>query len=146
MPTEYHSAMLGSELLSLLGDEERVLILRAKDGLPELTQALSAHQVNVTDLPLYETFDAGDNFEFSMELVKSGDFDFVTFTSPSTVKGFVQLFPELNFERIQAVCIGGQTEQAAKKFGMKTITAQKATLDSLVEAIIDTKDECQWNS
>lgn len=146
MPTEYHSAMLGSELLPLLGKDERVLILRAKDGLPQLTQALSAQQVNFTDLPLYETFDTGGNFEFSMELVNGGDFDFVTFTSPSTVNGFVHLFPELNFENIQAVCIGGQTEQEAKKVGMKTITAKKSTLDSLVEAIIDTKDEWKWNS
>lgn len=146
MPTEYHSAMLGSELLPLLGKDERVLILRAKEGLPELTQAFIAKQVNFTDLPLYETTDAGGDFEFSMELVKSGDFDFVTFTSPSTVNGFVHLFPELNLESIQAVCIGGQTEQAAKKAGMKTITAKIATLDSLVEAMIDKKDEFQWNS
>ena len=57
------------------------------------------------------------------------------FTSASTVKGFVGSAPGADLSGVRAVCIGRQTEAEAKKHGMKTWTAEKATLDSLCEKL-----------
>ena len=38
---------------------------------------------------------------------------------------------------VLAACIGKQTEQEARRFGMRTITAREATLDALIERIVE---------
>ena len=39
--------------------------------------------------------------------------------------------------RLTAVCIGHQTEKAAREAGMKTVTAKAATLEALVQAVAE---------
>ena len=56
------------------------------------------------------------------------------FTSASTVRGFKAAMPGL--EVPCACCIGVQTAEEAKRAGFKNIvTAKKATLESLTEAL-----------
>ena len=64
----------------------------------------------------------------------------VTFTSASTVTGFVSALGEdTDYSLITAACIGKQTEAEAKKYNLHTITAEKATLDALIERITEEK-------
>ena len=102
-------------------------MLRAKEGSPELTAELAALKINFTELPLYETI-----YERA-EIIPQGA-DTAVFTSASTVRGFKAAMPELEIEC--ACCIGEQTAAEARRAGFKRIiTAQKATLESLINTL-----------
>ena len=59
--------------------------------------------------------------------------DGVFFTSSSTVRGFVSMFPDTDFTKVQALCIGEMTAREALKYGMQIRIAKEATVESLVE-------------
>ena len=67
--------------------------------------------------------------------MESNPFDLAVFTSASTVKGFTESLKGMDFTKVNAVCIGKQTQAAAEQYGMKTWTASKATLKDLVECV-----------
>ena len=102
-------------------------MLRAKEGSPELTAALAKEKINFTEIPLYETI--YEKTEFVPH-----NADTAIFTSASTVRGFKAALPDLKIEC--ACCIGEQTAAEARKAGFeKVITAQKATLESLIDIL-----------
>lgn len=111
------------------------MIPRAKEGSKQLLLEIAKRtEAEVTDLPVYETV-----YEPARFLPEH--MDMAVFTSASTVRGFAQAvsqqsgnFPDIS--NIYAVCIGRQTEAAARELGMNTITAKEATIDSLVECCI----------
>lgn len=59
----------------------------------------------------------------------------VTFTSASTVRGFVKSLPNTDFSRMLGCCIGRQTAAEAEKYGIPLRIAQKATMESLIACI-----------
>ncbi len=138
MPKVYCGKELGYELLKHIKNNEKVLIARAKDGDKAILDILK--NKNVKDLPIYETiYEEASfiNYDFDYE-------DIVTFTSASTVKGFIKAVKSYNldYSKIRAICIGKQTEEEAKKHNFKTFVSDKATLYSLVDKVIDvTKKE-----
>ena len=70
------------------------------------------------------------------ELLAQGAVDVVTFTSASTVQGFVESLPEgTDFTGFTALCIGPSTEKAAKAAGMRTLTAANATIDAMLTTL-----------
>lgn len=73
-------------------------------------------------------------------LLIKGKVDVVTFTSPSTVKNFVALFPNHHVKTLlqntKIAVIGPVTESAVENSGFKVdIVAEKSTVESLVLAI-----------
>lgn len=137
MPKVYSSKELGYELLKNIEDKEKVLIARAKDGDKAILEVLK--DKNIKDLPIYETIYQEAkfiNYDFDYK-------DIVTFTSASTVKGFVQAVKSYNLDytKINAICIGKQTEEEAKKHNFKTFVSDKAMLDSLIHKIIEISDK-----
>ena len=126
MPEVYDGLHLARGLAEL-AKAAPVLMLRAKEGSPELTAELAALKINFTELPLYETI-----YERA-EIIPQGA-DTAVFTSASTVRGFKAAMPELEIEC--ACCIGEQTAAEARRAGFKRIiTAQKATLESLINTL-----------
>lgn len=59
------------------------------------------------------------------------------FTSASTVRGFVEATPGLDYTKVTAACIGKQTAAEAKGYGMQCYMAKTASMDSLVELIVE---------
>lgn len=60
--------------------------------------------------------------------VESGAAGIVTFTSASTVKGFVASVGEdADFSRMVGACIGAQTAAEARKHGIPAAVAREAT-------------------
>ena len=126
MPEVYDGVHLARGLAALAKDTP-ILMIRAKEGSPELTAELAARELDFTELPLYETI-----YE-KAETIPQGA-DTAIFTSASTVRGFKAAMPELTIER--ACCIGEQTAAEARRAGFKRIiTAQKATLESLINTL-----------
>ena len=67
--------------------------------------------------------------------IEQGEIDFAVFTSASTVRGFAAAVKDVDFTKVNAVCIGRQTAAEAQKRGMRTWISEKATLESLVRRL-----------
>lgn len=114
----------------------KVLILRAQWGTPALTEVLDRGTISYSDIRCYETrYTASNNDDVRRLLAQK---PIVTFTSASTVRGFVlALGEDLDYSGVTAACIGQQTEAEAHKYHLHTITAEKATIDALIERIME---------
>ncbi len=116
------------------GKSQLVLIPRAKIGSEELIRPLEEAGLQYEDLAVYETEEAaGPEFDWYDESV-----DYVAFTSASTVRGFVKIAKDLDYTGVKALCIGEQTAQEARKYGMRTFVAEEASIDSMVEFLLRT--------
>lgn len=139
VPEVYCASELGKQIAQAAAPDSRITIVRAQDGSGELLPPLLQAGLDVKDIPLYETIcetqvDLRERIE---TLLGAGQIDAVTFTSASTVRGFVQSSGPLDYEKICAVCIGEQTAKEAKSYGMQVYIAKKATIDSMTELITE---------
>lgn len=135
VPETYDGAHLG-EALCRQRPTGKVLLLRAKVSSPALPVALAAAGIPCDDVACYETRYPCPNGEQVRALLEQGAI--VTFTSASTVKGFAAALGEgADLSRVTAACIGPQTEAEARQRGLFTITANQATIDSLVARIME---------
>lgn len=142
VPSVYDGVTLGKELAEILPAGSRVLIPRAAIGNQELIRGLSAvPDISITDIATYDTEYAASRVIDVKKAFEEGDVDFAVFTSASTVRGFACSAGDLDLTKVKAVCIGRQTREAAAAYGMRTWTAEKATLDSLIECVHEAAGE-----
>ena len=134
MPSVYDGETLGRELRGVCAPGSRILIPRAAIGNRELVDELAqGEDYHITDLPTYDTeYEVSRAIDLA-PMIDSGEIDLCVFTSASTVRGFAAGVPDADFTKVNAVCIGRQTAEAAKGYGMRIWISEKATLESLVE-------------
>lgn len=116
--------------LAALLTEGPVLLCRSQQGNPALTEKLRRRGVAFTEVSTYRT-EAG--------CPQGADLppdSWVTFTSASTVEGFVQTVPPALLGRVTGFCIGQRTAEAARKYGISVRVAQQATIDDLIQLIL----------
>ncbi|MBR6259678.1 MAG: uroporphyrinogen-III C-methyltransferase [Oscillospiraceae bacterium] len=136
LPSSYDGETLGKELAKLCAPGSRILIPRAAIGSRALIDGLeSGDGLLITDIPTYDTVYESSRVINERELIESGEADLAVFTSASTVKGFAAAVKDIDYTKVRAVCIGRQTEAAARLLGMKTWVSEKATLESLAECV-----------
>ena len=134
MPEVYDAAHLG-EGLPATG---KVLALRAEEGSPALTEALARRNIACDDVASYRTVYDNPHSQELREAVEGTEGLLVTFTSASTVKGFVSSVGEdANFSHMVGMCIGAQTAAEAQKYSIPVRVAREATMDALVELITE---------
>lgn len=137
VPTVYDGRTLGAQLAVLLRKGDRILIPRARIGSRELTDELSAVRgVMISDIPTYDTVYTGQDW-FDADTEFDDPNTYALFTSASTVRGFAHAYPDMDFHKVRAVCIGKQTAEEAKRHGMRTAVSKEATLESLVSRLGD---------
>ncbi len=130
VPEIYDSQHLAQAMSQVAGP---VLLCRASRGSDAVPAMLSARGIPFEDVPCYDTIYEAPDSAPVRELLKAPVL--VTFTSASTVRGFVESLPGADLSRVLGCCIGPQTEAEAKKYGIATVTAREATMDSLIECI-----------
>ncbi len=132
IPSVFDGEHLGKEMIEtgFIGKDSRVILLRAKIGTAELTQALSAAGIAYEDYPVYET-----SYVSHEEIADLQEWDYVTFTSKSCVDGFVKTQKRADFSGVKALCIGRQTAAEAERFGFSTVVSAAATIDSMIEKV-----------
>ena len=141
MPEIYDGENLARTLAAELSGGENILIPRAEAGNLELVKILKEAGACVDDVATYRTcYESQDVIDEVAEFEK-GKIDCAVFTSASTVRGFAEAVQGLDFSKVKAACIGKQTRAEAEKYGMQTWMAKKATMDSLVQLVIDIKNE-----
>lgn len=135
IPEVFDAAHLGESLARAASG--KVLLLRAEEGSAALTEALVAARVEYRDIPVYRTvYQHPDAPELRKEL-EAGRFDYVIFTSASTVKGLVSAMgQETDFSHVTGLCIGSQTAAEAEKYGISVKIAEKASIDALVDLAV----------
>jgi uroporphyrinogen III methyltransferase/synthase len=111
--------------------EDKVLVLIPNETDSELANYLSTTNVHMKAVPVYYII-YEENEQVCIE-----ETDIVTFTSASTVRSFVKTMEDMDFHKVQAVCIGELTAKEAALHGMKITVAKEATIDSLIERVIE---------
>ena len=144
IPSVYDGDTLGKELSERVLSGERILIARAEAGNQNLVHFLEGAGAIVEDVPTYRTEYANDQRIDLKAEFDSDSVDCVVFTSASTVMGFAQRTEGINYSKVKAACIGKQTKAAADALGMKTYMAKKATIDSLIELVVEMRGRNEW--
>ncbi|CAG0987007.1 partial uroporphyrinogen III methyltransferase / synthase, partial [Anaerolineae bacterium] len=140
VPGEY----VAEAIVAGIGDVngKRVLLPRADIARENLARDLRARGARVDEVVAYRTItlDANDpSAQHIRDLLAAGEIDAITFTSSSTVRGFVNVirFPISNFQFPIIACIGPITAQTARDLGLQVdVTAQEYTLEGLTRALV----------
>ena len=135
MPEIYDAVHLGKCVGADCKDGDRILIPRARLGSQALIGEITAQKkVTIADLPIYDTIEKESPVVELPDLTKEEAM--IVFTSASTVRGFRKMMADADISRLQAVCIGAQTKEAAEKAGFTNVcVAAEATVDAIVSVI-----------
>lgn len=137
VPKTYSAEYLGAELAANAAKDSIVTIVRAAAGSEELIPPLTDAGITTQDVALYHTlYQTHDEVSEKLaQMFMAEQIDAVTFTSASCVEGFVRALKDLDYKIVPAVCIGEQTAAQAEKYGMKTMIAEEATIDSMINLL-----------
>jgi uroporphyrinogen III methyltransferase/synthase len=118
-------------------DGSNVLYATAEDARDVLPNGLRAMGASVAVVPLYRSTYDGKGASRLRNALEAGEVQLVTFTSGSSVRGFVEAVGEELATRARAASIGPQTSEAARAAGIEVVVeAAESTIDGLVEAIL----------
>ena len=137
IPAQYDGEHLADALTAAMPQGGAALLLRAAAGGQILPEKLKAAGVYVTDVPLYDTEYSCAKADELRAMLEAGTADVVTFTSMSTVEGFVQAVGAADYTGFTALCIGEQTAQAARKYHMNVKIAENATIDAMIACLLE---------
>lgn len=130
VPETYDSDHLAQLMAQAEGP---VLLCRASRGSDALPQLFTKNGIPFEDAACYDTIYEAPDPGRVLALLKNKVL--VTFTSASTVRGFVESLPGADLGNVLGCCIGPQTALEAKKYGIAVVTSREATMDSLIECI-----------
>ena len=119
---------------------KRILLARAADAPEALPQQLRAHGAEVVVAPAYRTDVPREVDPETLDRVRSGTVDWVTFTSSSTVRGFVHTVGHDGVaritDRVRFASIGPVTSETMQELGIPVgVEAGEHTVDALARAI-----------
>lgn len=142
VPDEYRAEGMLDELRNQVQPGQWVLLPRARGARKVLPESLRQWGLHVKEICLYETVAAGRITRETLDRVRAGRMDYLTFTSSSTVSNFVKMVGRENLEavnsRVRVACIGPVTGDTARSLGFNVaVMAEKYTIDGLLEAIIN---------
>ena len=140
IPEKFDGAHLGAALSEKVGSNDKLLVVRAKNGSKALEKQLLNAHIHFEAIDAYETHSIPQSKTDCPEIRKmiiNKEFDLVTFTSASTVRGFVENFPHLEFPLCTAVCIGPETAAEAKKQGFSVVVSPISTMEGMLKTMID---------
>ncbi len=141
VPERYTSAALLDALLSGSVRGRRVLLPRAAQGSPALSDGLRDGGAQVDDIAVYDVRTAAP-VEAVLQQLRDGKVDTITFSAPSTVQGLVEQAGAELLQGCEVVSIGPVTTAAASAAEITvTIEAAVHTMQGLVDAIIQARRE-----
>src|ERR1700712_1563624 len=113
----------------------RVLLPRADIATETLAEGLRDRGWEIEDVTAYRTVRAAPPPAHTREMIKTGGFDAVCFTSSSTVRNLVGIAGKPHARTIVA-CIGPKTAETAVEFGLRVdVKPDVAEVPALVEAL-----------
>ncbi|BBY98762.1 bifunctional uroporphyrinogen-III C-methyltransferase/uroporphyrinogen-III synthase [Mycolicibacterium fallax] len=115
----------------------RVLLPRADIATETLAEGLRERGWEIEDVTAYRTVRAAPPPAQTREMIKTGGFDAVCFTSSSTVRNLVGIAGKPHARTIVA-CIGPKTAETAAEFGLRVdVQPETAAIGPLVDALAE---------
>jgi uroporphyrinogen III methyltransferase/synthase len=112
----------------------RALLARAREGREELPDGLRARGAEVDVLALYETLAQPLS---PGELDAVGEADYITFTSSSTVRSFLDAVDHAPPAEARIVSIGPATSRTLREHGLEPhVEAARHDLDGVIDALV----------
>jgi uroporphyrinogen III methyltransferase/synthase len=141
VPESSISEDVAEGLIALGVAGKRVLIARAVQSRAVLEAKLREAGADVDVAFCYRTVPDHSNAPTVREKIEAGEVDWITFTSSSTVRNFLDAVGEgvLRAQRgsFKIACIGPITEKTARECGLAPdVVAEAASVEALVEALI----------
>ncbi|WP_460960796.1 bifunctional uroporphyrinogen-III C-methyltransferase/uroporphyrinogen-III synthase [Parasphingorhabdus pacifica] len=121
----------------VLDPVDRVLLPRADIATETLSAGLQERGWEIDDVTAYRTVRAAPPPAETREMIKTGGFDAVCFTSSSTVRNLVGIAGKPHARTLVA-CIGPHTAETAKEFGLRVdVQPEVAQVPALVDALAE---------
>ncbi|MBK1784193.1 uroporphyrinogen-III synthase [Prauserella cavernicola] len=121
----------------VLDPVDRVLLPRADIATETLSAGLRDRGWEIDDVTAYRTVRAAPPPAETREMIKTGGFDAVCFTSSSTVRNLVGIAGKPHARTLVA-CIGPKTAETATEFGLRVdVQPEKPNVIDLVDALAD---------
>jgi uroporphyrinogen III methyltransferase/synthase len=139
VPTVFTGRELGKQLIgftSLQG--KKILLLRSDIASKEIVELLTEAKASVEDTAIYTVETEKSDSEWLKKKLADGQIDWVTFASPSAVRGFLEQVPAelVNTGDAKIASIGPVTSEELKRNGLKVdAEAREHTIDGLLAAI-----------
>jgi uroporphyrinogen III methyltransferase/synthase len=112
----------------------RVLVVRAEGGRDVVPEALRARGAEVIDVAAYRTVAEAPPEDV---LAAAAEADYVTFTSSSTVRNFVEAIGERFPRSARVVSIGPATTATARELSVEVhVEAERHDVDGLLDALV----------
>ncbi|HUH71651.1 MAG TPA: uroporphyrinogen-III synthase [Mycobacterium sp.] len=122
---------------SVFDPVNRVLLPRADIATETLAEGLRERGWEIEDVTAYRTVRAAPPSAATREMIKTGGFDAVCFTSSSTVRNLVGIAGKPHARTIIA-CIGPKTAETAAEFGLRVdVQPETAAVGPLVDALAE---------
>ncbi|HZC51508.1 MAG TPA: uroporphyrinogen-III synthase [Mycobacterium sp.] len=122
---------------SVFDPVNRVLLPRADIATETLAEGLRERGWEIEDVTAYRTVRAAPPPAATREMIKTGGFDAVCFTSSSTVRNLVGIAGKPHARTIIA-CIGPKTAETAAEFGLRVdVQPDTAAIGPLVDALAE---------
>ncbi|SOJ53242.1 Uroporphyrinogen-III C-methyltransferase [Mycobacterium simulans] len=122
---------------SVFDPVNRVLLPRADIATETLAEGLRDRGWEIEDVTAYRTVRAAPPPATTREMIKTGGFDAVCFTSSSTVRNLVGIAGKPHARTIIA-CIGPKTAETAAEFGLRVdVQPETAAVGPLVDALAE---------
>jgi uroporphyrinogen III methyltransferase / synthase len=122
---------------SVFDPVNRVLLPRADIATETLAEGLRERGWEIEDVTAYRTVRAAPPPATTREMIKTGGFDAVCFTSSSTVRNLVGIAGKPHARTIVA-CIGPKTAETAAEFGLRVdVQPETAAVGPLIEALAE---------
>lgn len=140
VPAEYRAEAVLAGLEGKLVPGERVLLPRADIARTILPETLALMGAIVDNVVAYSTIRGDGESALLREMLEEGMIHYVTFTSSSTVRNFVELLGadriQKLLENVRLVSIGPITSEAARDLGLTIdMEASEYTIDGLVDVL-----------
>ncbi|MBJ8054597.1 uroporphyrinogen-III synthase [Bacillus cereus] len=141
VPTSFVAETFAEEFLKELSGNERILFPKGNLARDVIPVKLREFGVFLDELIVYGT---KVNVEKKQELItvlKLGEVNIITFTSPSTVDSFVRLLEGTNWrewtKKCTIACIGPITEKEANLYFSNVIVPKEYTVEALLQCICE---------
>ena len=141
IPTVFTSAQLAAQLAEKENlKDKKILLFSSAITSGELAGELEKFGAIVDDVHIYTTIPTANKADGLIEKIGVNTIDWITFTSPSTVRCFFDKIPPslVNSSRAKVASIGPVTSAELSRLGVKLdVQAEDYSIDGLMKAIED---------
>jgi uroporphyrinogen III methyltransferase/synthase len=142
IPPSFQAESLAHQMLKAGVSGTRILLPRAVESRQVLPEILSANGAIVDEIQVYKAEIPESSRSKLIRLLQQEKIDFITFTSSSTVRNFIEMTAEIpgmiDGQKTLVACIGPITAATLREYDIPVrIQAAEFTISGLVSAIVE---------